>query len=68
MVAGGVGGEGQWPEVAGSGGWWQKTATMGGGRGLPRGRGKRWGNESFDNFGLFYLDENEPNLLGYAYV
>ena len=34
MVAGGVGGEGRWPEVAGSGGWWQKTATMGVGRGL----------------------------------
>jgi len=34
QVASGVGGEGQWPEVAGSGGWWQKTATMGGGRGL----------------------------------
>jgi len=25
-------------------------------------------NKSFDVFGLFYLDENESNLLGYAYI
>ena len=35
MVADGVAGEGRWPEITGSGGWWQKIATMGGGKGLP---------------------------------
>ena len=51
----------EWPKSG------RKTPQSWWGRGWPCGE-KQEREMSFDVFDMFYLDKNEPNLLGYAFI